>query len=77
MTIDGDWQGTIGRTLAESVPHFREPPHPGSDAPDVVAWLTDGATWTKVMSPDFNGLESQVARKILWWIDRLFIVGDD
>ena len=35
------FQGTIGRTLAESEPHFAEPPHPGADAPNVVIVLLD------------------------------------
>lgn len=33
--------GTIGRTLADSVPHFAEPPHPGEEAPNVVIVLLD------------------------------------
>ncbi|MEM9513373.1 MAG: arylsulfatase [Actinomycetota bacterium] len=36
-----DFKGTIGRTLAESEPHWTEPPHPGSDAPNVVIVLLD------------------------------------
>jgi len=36
-----DFKGTIGRTLAESQPHFVEPPHPGEDAPNVVIVLMD------------------------------------
>ncbi|MCP3939320.1 MAG: arylsulfatase [Actinomycetia bacterium] len=36
-----DFEGTIGRTLAESEPHFVEPPHPGDDAPNVVIVLMD------------------------------------
>ena len=36
-----DFKGTIGRTLAESTPHFVEPPHPGDDAPNVVIVLMD------------------------------------
>ena len=35
------WQGTIGRTIAESEPWFVEPPHPGDDAPNVVIVLLD------------------------------------
>ena len=35
------FEGTIGRTLAESEPHFAEPPHPGEDAPNVVVVLLD------------------------------------
>ncbi len=36
-----DFKGTIGRTLADSEPHFAEPPHPGDDAPNVVVVLMD------------------------------------
>ncbi len=41
MTIDPNFQGVIGKTLAESTPHFVEPPHPGDDAPNVVVVLLD------------------------------------
>ena len=37
----GEWQGTIGKTLADSQPWFPEPPHPGDDAPNVVIVLLD------------------------------------
>ncbi len=37
----GEWQGTIGKTLADSQPWFPEPPHPGEDAPNVVIVLLD------------------------------------
>ncbi len=37
----GEWQGTIGKTLADSQPWFPEPPHPGGDAPNVVIVLLD------------------------------------
>ena len=36
-----DFKGTIGRTLADSEPHFADPPHPGADAPNVVVVLID------------------------------------
>ncbi len=36
-----EFEGTIGRTVADSVPHFVEPPHPGDDAPNVVIVLLD------------------------------------
>ena len=36
-----EFKGTIGRTLADSEPHFAEPPHPGDDAPNVVIVLLD------------------------------------
>ena len=34
-----DFRGTIGRTLADSEPHFASPPHPGPGAPNVVIVL--------------------------------------
>ena len=37
-----DWfQGTIGRTLDDSEPHFRPQPHPGEGAPNVLVILYD------------------------------------
>ncbi|MEM7287435.1 MAG: arylsulfatase [Actinomycetota bacterium] len=36
-----EFNGTIGRTLADSEPHFADPPHPGDDAPNVVIVLID------------------------------------
>ncbi len=36
-----EFKGKIGRTLADSEPHFFEPPHPGDDAPNVVIVLLD------------------------------------
>ena len=36
-----EFEGTIGRTLADSVPHFVERPHPGHGAPNVVFILLD------------------------------------
>lgn len=35
------FQGTIGRTLADSTPWFEELPHPGVDAPNIVVVLLD------------------------------------
>ena len=35
------FEGRIGRTLAESEPHFTSRPHPGPDAPNVVIVLLD------------------------------------
>ncbi|WP_072691642.1 sulfatase-like hydrolase/transferase [Rhodococcus marinonascens] len=35
------FEGTIGRTLAESQPWYDEPPHPGREAPNVVVVLLD------------------------------------
>ncbi|MED5221091.1 MAG: arylsulfatase [Actinomycetota bacterium] len=36
-----EFKGTIGRTLADSEPHYMEPPHPGETAPNVVIVLLD------------------------------------
>lgn len=36
-----EFRGKIGRTLAESEPHFFEPAHPGDEAPNVVMVLMD------------------------------------
>jgi arylsulfatase len=41
MTTRIEFTGTIGRTLADSVPAFVERPHPGEQAPDVVVVLFD------------------------------------
>ncbi|WBP96976.1 arylsulfatase [Mycolicibacterium neoaurum] len=38
---DQHFGGTIGTTIAESVPEFSEPPHPGQDAPNVVVIVLD------------------------------------
>ena len=36
-----NFKGTVGRTLAESITHFVDPPHPGEGAPNVVVVLLD------------------------------------
>ncbi len=41
MTRASRFEGTIGRTIAESEAWFDEPPHPGDDAPNVVVVLLD------------------------------------
>lgn len=41
MTRPSRFEGTIGRTIADSDPWFDEPPHPGGDAPNVVMVLLD------------------------------------
>ena len=41
MEIHGDWNGTIGRTLADSEPDFEVGTHPGDDAPNVIIVLFD------------------------------------
>ena len=37
----GRFEGKIGRTFADSEPWFEEPPHPGTDAPNVLLVLLD------------------------------------
>ena len=41
MTRPSRFEGTIGRTVADSEAWFDEPPHPGADAPNVVVVLLD------------------------------------
>jgi arylsulfatase len=41
VTRQSRFEGTIGRTLADSQVWFDEPPHPGADAPNVVVVLLD------------------------------------
>jgi arylsulfatase A-like enzyme len=41
MTRPSRFEGTIGRTVADSEAWFDEPPHPGQDAPNVVVVLLD------------------------------------
>lgn len=41
MTRPSRFEGTIGRTIADSESWFDDPPHPGSDAPNVVMVLLD------------------------------------
>ena len=55
--------GRIGRTLADSEPHFAEPPHPGDEAPNVVIVLLDdtgfaqfGCYGSDIDTPNVDGL---------------------
>lgn len=41
MTRPSRFEGTIGRTVADSQEWYDEPPHPGADAPNVVLVLLD------------------------------------
>lgn len=41
MSRPSRFEGTIGRTIADSEAWFDDPPHPGADAPDVVIVLLD------------------------------------
>jgi len=58
-----DFKGTIGRTLAESEPHFEDRPHPGNGAPNVVIVLLDdtgfaqfGCYGSDIDTPNIDGL---------------------
>ena len=57
------FQGRIGRTVAESEPHFAEPPHPGDGAPNVVVVVLDdtgfaqfGCYGSDIDTPNVDGL---------------------
>ncbi|MEO6571830.1 MAG: arylsulfatase [Ilumatobacteraceae bacterium] len=59
------FDGTIGRTLADSRPWFEEPPHPGEDAPNVVFVLLDdtgfaqlGCYGSTIDTPNIDALSS-------------------
>ncbi len=41
MNRPSKFEGTIGQTVADSEPWFDDPPHPGTDAPNVVLILLD------------------------------------
>ncbi len=48
MTTYGDWNGTIGRTVDDSIPDWPEPRHPGDDAPNVVVVLFDALGFSQL-----------------------------
>ncbi len=57
------FEGTIGRTLAESKPHWPKRPHPGEGAPNVVVVLIDdlgfshfGCFGSTIATPNIDGL---------------------
>jgi arylsulfatase len=59
------FQGTIGRTLADSEPWFEELPHPGSTAPNIVIVLLDdtgfaqmGCFGSEIDTPNIDALAS-------------------
>ncbi len=41
MSRPSRFEGSVGRTVADSTPWYDEPPHPGADAPNVVVVLLD------------------------------------
>ena len=46
-TIGSDFHGTIGRTLADSEPHFPDAAHPGEGSPNIVIVLLDDAGYAQ------------------------------
>ncbi len=63
MTRPSRFDGTIGRTIAESEPWFDEPPHPADDAPNVVVVLLDdtgfaqfGCYGSEIETPNVDAL---------------------
>lgn len=61
------FEGTIGRTIEDSVPHWPSPPHPGTAAPNIVTVLFDDTGWA-----DFGCFGSEIATPT---IDRLAAEG--
>ena len=66
MTRPSRFEGTIGRTLADSEAWFDEPPHPGADAPDVVVILLDdtgfaqfGCYGSDIDTPNIDALAAE------------------
>ena len=63
MSRPSRFEGTIGRTLADSEPWFDEPPHPGDGAPNVVVVLLDdtgfaqlGCYGSEIETPNIDAL---------------------
>ncbi len=63
------FEGTIGRTFAESVPWWPTPPHPGAGAPNVVLVLLDdtgfshfGCFGSDLATPHIDGLAARGLR---------------
>ena len=66
MTRPSRFEGTIGRTLADSEAWYDEPPHPGADAPDVVVILLDdtgfaqfGCYGSDIDTPNIDALAAE------------------
>ncbi len=65
MTRPSRFEGTIGKTIADSEAWFDEPPHPGDDAPNVVVVLLDdtgfaqfGCFGSDIDTPNVDALAS-------------------
>ena len=66
MTRPSRFEGTIGRSLADSEPWFDEPPHPGASAPNVVVVLLDdtgfaqfGCYGSDIDTPNIDALAAE------------------
>ncbi len=69
MKSYGRYEGKVGRTLADSDPWFEEPPHPGTDKPNVVIVLLDdlgfaqlGCYGSTIATPNIDGLADKGLR---------------
>ncbi len=69
MKSYGRYEGKVGRTLAESDPWFEEPPHPGTDKPNVVIVLLDdlgfaqlGCYGSTIATPNIDALAGKGLR---------------
>ena len=66
MSRPSRFEGTIGRTVAESEAWFDDPPHPGTDAPNVVVVLLDdtgfaqfGCYGSDIDTPNIDALAAE------------------
>ena len=48
MSRPSRFEGKIGHTVSDSMPWFDDPPHPGSDAPNVVMVLLDDTGFAQI-----------------------------
>ena len=69
MATYGDWNGTIGRTIDDSIPDWPEPRHPGDDAPNVVVMPFDdlgfsqlGCYGSSIDTPNIDALAADGLR---------------
>ncbi len=69
MTRPSRFEGTIGRTIADSEPWFDEAPHPGAQAPNVVVVLLDdtgfaqfGCYGSDIDTPNIDALAANGAQ---------------
>jgi hypothetical protein len=60
----GDFDGVIGRTVAESSPSWPARPHPAQDAPDVVLLLLDDTGFAQLGC--YGSTTARVSRAGRW-----------